>query len=226
MISKKAFFILVLSLGFCFHINVNASQVYLSDYLGVQSGEIAYSGDGVYSTVSTYTRGFGADIAGGWVNDPNDTISFLNGGTETTYEKGIGAHPAQNGETRIDFNLDEFRNDGFTISRFYAVVGVDYFSGGQYGSSTNGANFLVYVDDVLVANRAVRGVNNGSFLIDVVLTDDNHELSLATTSIGFYGSHAAWGDAQLNVSAIAEPSIISLMGLAMIGMVSFRKNRE
>lgn len=214
---------LVMVLGLCINITAAAAQVYLSDYLGVASGETAYSGNGVHSTASSAGSGFGADVAGYWVSDPDDTISFSNNGVITEYEKGIGANPPRSGEKRIDFNLDAFRNDGFEFNLFHAVVGIDYFSGGQYGSLTNGAEFKVYVDDVLVASQAVNGVNDGSFDINVLLTEDNHTLSLATSTLIFHYNHAAWGDAQLTGSAISEPSALFLMGIALLGLVSYRR---
>lgn len=203
--------------------NVTASQVYLSDYLGAESGNTAYSGNGTHSSMDYVGSGYGVDVAGFWVSDPEDKISFINDGVVTEYDKGIGANPPRNGEKRIDFNLDAFRNDGFEFNLFHAVVGIDYFSGGYYGSPTNGADFLVYVDDVLVASQAVHGINDGSFDINVGLTENNHTLSIVTQSIVFSHNHAVWGDAQLtDGNTISGPPMLSLFGIALLGLISYR----
>ena len=205
-------------LFFFFNAIAKANPIYLSDYLGVASGNTTFSGDGIYSTVQTASPwGFGGDIAGSWVS-AGDAISLNYGGVSTEFVKGVGAHPTFSGEARIDFQLNKFRNDGLSFNNFHAIVGIDEFSGGSAGSLTNGATFNVYLDDFLVESIAVSGTSAGAFLVDVNILDTNQVLSLGTSKLGLWSNnHAAWGDAQINITSteVSEPNTIWILTLGI-----------
>ena len=66
-----------------------AEPVYLSDYLGVDSGDYTFSSNPPYTTINQSSPwGFGADILGSYYDV--QPISFLDSGPFT---KLIGAHP-------------------------------------------------------------------------------------------------------------------------------------
>ena len=208
--------------------NSSAAVINLSDYLGVPSGSTTYTGDGVYSNVvNPSSWGFGADVAGSWVGD-NDPFTFNTGGTETTYLKGIGAHPTQTGSADLIFNLDAFRADGYELDSFTSVIGIDLHGGPYFGDPNNGANFSVFLDNVLVYTQDVAGTNAGSFAVDVGIDDIHSTLTLSTSMVGAWNSnHAAWALAQLNGTAtsVPEPSVIALFGAGLIGVGFSRRKR-
>lgn len=177
-----------------------AASLYLSDYLGVPSGSFVTTSNAPYTTVIAHSHGFGADSPGSFA------ISSIDFADTAPFAKGIGAHPLENAETRIDFDLDALRGDGLIFDTFVAQVGIDQPTGGNQG-----ARFNVYLNGVLTQSVVVEFVGAASVALEVALGGAT-TLGLGTERIGFFnGNHAAWADARL---AAMQP--VPLPGAAVL----------
>ena len=192
-----------------------AASLFLSDYLGVPSGSFTTTSNAPYTTVIDQSHGFGADSPGSFATS---LIDF----TDTTpFAKGIGAHPLQNAETRMDFNLGALRSDGLTFDTFLARVGIDQPTGGDQG-----ARFNVYLDGVLTQSVVIESVNAASVALEVALGGAT-TLGLGTERVGsFHGNHAAWADARLAaVQPVPLPGAVVLFAPALFAFGLRRARR-
>lgn len=195
-----------------------AAPIYLSDYLGVASGEVTSSSFAPYMTVvqAPTPYQFGADRPG---NFATNLVSFSDAGP---FDHAIGAHPNVSApEVRLDFDLDAFRADGHVFDFFHSVVGIDAPSGGELG-----AVFNVYLDGALAETATVAGVGSSSIALVVPLGTASI-LGLETLRFGgSRGNHAAWADAQLNAIPLPGAGWLMLAGIAALaGRVSRRGRR-
>ncbi|MFO0859956.1 MAG: NPCBM/NEW2 domain-containing protein [Phycisphaerales bacterium] len=180
-----------------------ADFVYLSDYLGVPSGEAAIGNNPPYTTIPTdaLPYGFGADCPGNFASSP---IVFQDFGP---FAKGIGQHPFISGPKRIDFNLNAIRvHTTRDVAVFSARVGVDFPTSLQ----NNGGVFTVLVDGVLKQQIFIGGRFSASQELFVSVVNAS-TISLVTARTGdFNSNHLCWGEASL--SLIGGPCPADLNG--------------
>lgn len=129
---KPTFKALVLLLS-CISAPSFASVIYLSDYLGVESGQATHESNNPYMNIAVSNNvGISADVPGTF----DSGIDFRDRGV---FEKGIDMHVAPDRLSRIEFDLDAIRAGVMTFDTFSSFVGIDS-SAGPYG---NGAKFNV-----------------------------------------------------------------------------------
>lgn len=182
---------------------LEATPLYLSDYLGVASGSYTTVSYSPYMTINQQCYAFGADRPG---NYSTNKISFQDRGI---FNKGIGAHSASS----ILFYLNPLRAIQ-SFSTFETIVGIDV-SGGY------GTRFKIYLDGVLVENVVVSSVSAPSIYISVDVTNAT-TLSLVNEDYGPRGgNHSAWADAKLTGS-VPEPANF-LLALVMVSFLLYKK---
>lgn len=176
-----------------------ADGVYLSDYLGPASGSAAVAANPPYTTIPTAALpyGFGVDCPGTFASSK---ISFMDAGQ---FDKGIGQHPFETGEKRIDFSLAAIRvHTSRDVAVFSARVGVDLTT----SITNNGGVFRVLVDGVEKASQSIGGRNSPSIPMAVSIVGAS-TLSLITTRTGAFNSnHLCWADAAVTLIGGACPA--------------------
>ena len=195
-------------LGVCVPV-ANSAPIYLSDYLGVPSGEVAFSSNSPYMTVlEPNGHGFGADRPG---NYSSTLIEFVNSGVSL---KGIGMHPNQAGTTRIEFDLNQIRLDsGPSFDTFHALVGIDA-TAAPNSLPPGGVVFEVFLDGALSAAETILEPEQVPVAIALSLTGVQ-TLGLQTSRTGlWHRNHGVWADASL----IPEPTTALLLGLGLVGL--------
>jgi len=169
-----------------------ADTVFLSDYLGQPTGVAAITPNPPFTAIPTAAEpyGFGVDCPG---NFASSKISFQDVGA---FDKGIGQHPFNTGQKRIDFNLAAIRvSTTRDLAVFSARVGVDFPTSLQ----NNGGTFQVMVDDVVEASQLIGGRFSPSVVLTVSLVGAS-KLSLVTTRSGdFNSNHLCWGGATVTL---------------------------
>ncbi len=188
-----------------------ASVIYLSDYLGVESGEVTYESNNPYmNIVVSNNAGIGADVPGTF----DSGIDFRDRGA---FEKGIGMHVAPDRLARIEFNLDTIRAGVMTFDTFSSFVGIDA-SAGPYG---NGAKFNVYLDGVLADSKTVIRESLGSQYMELdVSTTSILGLELDIMGMDYWSNHTAWADAKITYT-VPEASLTMLFSLGLISLAGF-----
>lgn len=193
--------ILLLTIATCAG-QANADGVYLSDYLGQPSGSAAIAPNPPYTTISTAALpyGFGVDCPGTFASSK---ITFQDAGQ---FNKGIGQHPFESGEKRINFSLAAIRvHTTRDVAVFSARVGVDLTT----SIANNGGVFRVLVDGVEKVSQSIGGRNSPSIPIAVSVVGAS-TLSLITTRTGAFNSnHLCWADASVTLLGGACPSDIN-----------------
>ena len=200
-------------LGVCVPV-ANSAPIYLSDYLGVSSGDVVFSSNSPYMTVlEPNGSGFGADRPGSY---SSTLIEFVNGGV---FLKGIGMHPNQDGTTRIEFDLNQIRLDsGPFFDTFHALVGIDA-TAAPNSLPPGGVVFEVFLDGVLSVTETVLEPEQVPVAIALSLTGVQ-TLGLQTSREGlWHRNHGVWADASL----VPEPSTALLLGLGLAGMAARRR---
>ncbi len=217
MIKSSFFKILLMYTLFALASPSQAAEIFLSDFMGIASGESTDESFAPFMTVNTNLRGgFGADVPGPFASNQ---IQFTDTGP---FAKGIGAHPAN----EITFHLDEFRALVGSFQSFSTVVGIDVPSAG--GSNGAGALFEVFFDGNLVASHDIINKLSPSIAISLDLTGVS-DLKLKTSAPrGLFTNHAAWADAKLTeftaVSAVPEPNTLWLVSFSLVFLLR-KKNR-
>lgn len=178
-------------------------RVFLSDYLGVPSGGAATAANPPFTTVPTAALpyGFGVDSPGDFATTK---IAFLDAGV---FEKGIGHHPFEFGQKRIDFNLAAIRvSTTRDLGAFSARVGVDAPTSVQ----NHGGTFLVLVDGVERAAHFTGGRLSPSVVVAVSVVGAS-TLSLVTVRGGaFHSNSMCWADAAITL--VGGPCAADLNG--------------
>lgn len=181
----------------------DAGPIFLSDFLGGDSGTAISTSNAPFMTVITpaASGGFGIDTLGGFSS--GQLIDFLG---SDPFDKGIGAHPVSS----IEFHLDAFRPIG-SFGQFEAVIGIspDFLG-------ANGARFIVAIDDIEVFQVDVQSTQSGGTPITIPIPFDATTLRLETLRItDDGGNHAAWADAKLTVP---EPgtSLVLMTGVILM----------
>lgn len=189
-----------------------ADTVFLSDYLGAPSGSAAIDPNPPFTSIPTSATpyGFGVDCPGSFATGK---ISFIDTGA---LEKGIGDHPFEFGDKRIDFNLASIRvNTTRDLAVVSGRVGIDFPTSIQ----NNGATFRILVDGVEKFNQTVPGRQSASapFAVSVVGAST---LSLITSRSGAFNSnHACWGLAE--VTLVGGPCPADLNGDRLVDDADF-----
>lgn len=178
---------------------VDDGHIYLSCFLGVCSGGVAYDSNQPFFTLHHQHWGIGADRPGGWA-DGRDLIRFQyaptvqsNHGTErpVIFDFGIGAFSPSS----MDFNLNAFREHGFHFNAFFAIIGIDVKSGCK---NTTGSMFQIHLDDSHTPVFATYVPKVDSVREILVPVQNANKLRLGTlTMFGKECSNAAWAKAQL-----------------------------
>lgn len=191
---------------------IGADSVFLSDYLGVPSGSATIAPNPPYTTIPTAAEpyGFGVDCPGSFASTP---IEFQDTGI---LAKGIGHHPFEFGQKRIDFHLPALRvHTTRDLAVFTARVGMD----AQTSIANNGAQFTVLVDGVVKSQSTVQGYLAPSVPIAVSVAGASM-LSLITERAGtHFSNHACWGFA--GVSLIGSPCPADLNGDRLVDDADF-----
>lgn len=194
--------------------SLGADPVFLSDYLGAPTGTAADVANPPYTSIPTAALpyGFGVDCPGTFASSQ---ISFQDAGP---FAKGIGQHPFQSGQKRIDFDLGAIRvHTTYDLAVFVARVGVDF----PTSISNNGGIFTVLVDNVVQSETSISGRNAPSIPVAVSVVGAS-TLSLVTTATGqFHSNHLCWGIA--SVSLIGGPCPADLDGDRLVNDEDFAR---
>jgi hypothetical protein len=181
-----------------------ADAIPLSSLLGAPSGQAATIANPPFTTfVDLPPYGLGVNCPGSWSSVP---IRFVD--TEALAH-GIGQHPSESGESRVDFDLRAIqRATGRRVESFTARIGIER----ETSAVDNGATFLVRLDGVAVFTQSVAGRSSPSVPIAVSVRDAG-VLTLTTTRQGAFNSnHACWGLAELTLGAPICPVDFNLDG--------------
>ncbi len=182
----------------------DAGPIFLSDFLGGDSGTAISTSNAPFTTVITPagSGGFGVDTLGAF--SLGERIGFTN---MELFDKGIGAHPVSS----IEFHLDAFRPIG-SFGQFEAVIGISPAFGGQ-----NGARFIVAVDGTQVFQLDILSIDSGGTPITIPIPFDATTLRLETQRItDDGGNHAAWADAKLTVPEPGTSPVLMTGGILML----------
>lgn len=194
--------------------SLGADPISLSDYLGAPAGTAAVASNPPYTSIpnGALPYGFGVDCPG---NFASSQISFQDAGP---FAKGIGQHPFQSGQKRIDFDLGAIRvHTTYDLAVFVARVGVDF----PTSISNNGGVFTVLVDNVVQSETSISGRNSPSIPVAVSVVGAS-TLSLVTTATGqFNSNHLCWGIA--SVSLIGGPCPADLDGDRLVNDEDFTR---
>ncbi|MGH7243295.1 MAG: NPCBM/NEW2 domain-containing protein [Phycisphaerales bacterium] len=189
-----------------------ADSIFLSDYLGASPGTAAEAPNPPYTSIPTSATpyGFGVDCPG---NFASTSINFQDVGA---FAKGIGQHPFNFGEKRIDFSLAAIRvNTTRDVAVFSARVGVDF----PTSNLNNGGVFRVLVDDVVRAEQEIGGRFSPSVPL-VVSVVGASKLSLVTIRSGnFNSNHMCWGGA--TITLVGGPCPADLNGDRLVDDADF-----
>ena len=177
---------------------VENGHVYLSCFIGICSGNVAYENKEPFFKLNHQTWGIGVNRPGGWA-DGSKNITFLyeptaysNHGTgrKVSFEFGIGAYSPSS----MTFNLNALREHGFHFNIFSAIIGIDVMSG---CTNTTGSMFQIYLDDNSIP--IVRNVPTMDSVRKILVPVTNvKKLRLATLNMfGRDCSNAAWAMAEL-----------------------------
>lgn len=183
---------------------LSADVVRLSSFLGAPSGQAATAANPPFTTfVDLPLYGLGVDCPGSWTNVP---IRFVD---TSPLEHGIGQHPPEIGESRVDFDLRAIqRETGRRVESFTARIGIER----ETSAVENGATFAVRLDGNPVLTQSIGGRSSPSVAISVSIRDAGI-LTLATTRLGSFNSnHACWGLAEVTLGAPLCPVDFNLDG--------------
>jgi hypothetical protein len=177
---------------------VRADVVVLSTLLGVPPGSSTRIPNLPFTTfVDAAEYGVGADCPGDWTNIG---IQFSDTAVLT---HGLGLHPPESGESRMDFDLTAIQLlTGRRTDSFTARAGIE----SRTSLFHNGATFEVRLDGTTVFTTTVAGRLSPSVPFVVQLA--GHEtLSLITTRAGAFNSnHACWGLAEVTLGEALPPA--------------------
>lgn len=173
-----------------------AHAAYLSDFLGVSSGDAAMTANPPYTSGLVHAGsifGIGADTPGAFNTGP----FFVN---TVFWNKGIGMHPRPSGAdalSQLTFHLDEIATyEGVVrFTEFRAWVGInDSSAGGTAGS----ACFSYRLDGGPIHPLACRTGTNPASEVNIDVSEA-HTLTLITDPNGDNADqdHAVWAGAQL-----------------------------
>lgn len=180
--------------------------VRLSSLLGVPSGDSATASHPPFFAVQSIPiYGIGANTPGNWTS-----IGIQFSDTQVLAH-GIGQHPSQFGESRVEFSIAAVeRATGRRVVGFTARVGIEVVTSAQ----NNGAVFDVRLDGVAAASVGVSGRQSPSVPITIAI-NGARTLTLATRHTGqFNSNHACWGLAEFVLGEAACPADFTGDGFA------------
>ena len=135
------------------------------------------------------------------LNHGQEPIKLLVGGTEQTFDKGIGVQT----DSSIIYDIED---RGYTS--FHTVVGVDHSVVGYVGGEGCDIQFKVYLDGVAVFDSGVVDASDDAQEVNIPLTSENKELKLEAKMVAQpYNDWGNWADASFEM-AYPDPTNIAL----------------